>query len=232
MAQGKRLTKILQGQPTNRRVVVALLPCVLGSVYFFGWRCLFLVIWAGAVGFVVEFVLSRRRGEPVTEAVFVTSTIFALIMPPTVGLHVLTIGVAFAVAFAKEVFGGFGRNVFNPAMAGRCFVYICFPIALTSTWSVAADGPLGALNKWTTAAGADAVTGATPMAHLKADRIVLARGDSQKALEHVPFEIAQDQHVHVKTSAFLKALALGRISGTMGVTSVILILAGGIYLFV
>jgi Na+-transporting NADH:ubiquinone oxidoreductase subunit B len=98
-------------------VLLALLPCVAGGIYFFGWRSLFLIVWAAAVGLVVEYIFTRRRREPVSEAVFVTTTLFALVMPPTVPLHVLTIGVVFAVMFTKEVFGGFGRNIFNPALA-------------------------------------------------------------------------------------------------------------------
>jgi Na+-transporting NADH:ubiquinone oxidoreductase subunit B len=231
MAQVKRLTKLLRKQPVNRRVMVALLPCIASSVYFFGWRCLFVVVWSALVGFIVEFIFSRRRGEPVSEAVFVTSTIFALIMPPTVPLHVLTIGVAFAVAFAKEVFGGFGRNIFNPAMAGRCFVYICFPVALTSSWAPAAVGPWGSLTEWTTVANPDAITSATPMAHLKAGRIILEDGDVERAVMEIPADVTEGQVEYVARGAFIRALAFGRISGTMGVTSAFLILIGGIYLF-
>jgi Na+-transporting NADH:ubiquinone oxidoreductase subunit B len=148
-------------------------------------------------------------------------------MPPTVPLHVLTIGVAFAVMFAKEVFGGFGRNIFNPAMAGRCFVYVCFPIALTSTWVPAAAGRWGALAMWTTRVSPDVVTGATPMAHLKAGRIVLEDGGSTQ----IPPDVTEGQVERVARGSFLRALALGRISGTMGVTSAVVILVGGIYLF-
>jgi len=211
--------------------MTALLPCVAGSIYFFGWRCLFIVLWSALVGFIVEFIFSRQRGEPVSEAVFVTSTIFALIMPPTVPLHVLTIGVAFAVTFAKEVFGGFGRNIFNPAMAGRCFVYICFPIALTATWAPVSKGQLGALAKWTTAQSKDAITSATPMAHLKAGRIVLQDSDGEQAVEKIPSDVIEGQVVYVARGTFLRALLFGRVSGTMGVTSALLILVGGIYLF-
>jgi Na+-transporting NADH:ubiquinone oxidoreductase subunit B len=183
------------------------------------------------VAFIVEFIFTRRRREPVSEAALVTSTIFALIMPPTVPLHVAAIGVAFAIMFAKEVFGGFGRNIFNPAMAGRCFVYICFPIALTSTWAPAANGPWGALDRWTTAPASDAVTSATPMAYLKTGQIILEKGDDKEAIARIPFKIETDQRVHIRQNRFLQALTFGRISGTAGVTSVILILIGGIYLF-
>src|SRR3972149_9296685 len=164
----KTISKTFLKQMIMRRVLLALVPCIAGGTYFFGWRSLVMVVWAGLVGFITELIFTRIRGEPVSEAVFVTTTIFALIMPPTVGFHVLTVGVVFAVMFAKEIFGGFGRNIFNPAMTGRCFVYICFPIALTSTWAASADGMWGALKSWTTATSADAVTGATPMAYLKA----------------------------------------------------------------
>jgi len=88
-------------------------------------------------------------------------------------------------------------------MAGRCFVYVCFPIWLTGTWSAPAQGVWGALADWTSAAGPDAVTAASPMIQMK--------------LEGVAPE--------------LSALFFGRISGTMGVTSAMLILVGGLYLF-
>ena len=131
----KRPAGLLKKQPIMRRVLAALMPCVTGAIYFFGSRCLLIVVWAAVVRFTVEFVFARRRSEPVSEGVFVTTTIFALIMPPTVPWNVLTIGVIFAVMFSKEVFGGYARNIFNPAMVGRCFVYVCFTIALTATWS-------------------------------------------------------------------------------------------------
>lgn len=220
---------MLKKQPIMRRVLVALIPCIASGIYFFGWRSLLIVVWAALVGFIVEFIFTRLRGEPVSEAVFVTTTIFALIMPPTVPWHVLTIGVVFSVMFTKEVFGGFGRNIFNPAMAGRCFVYICFPVALTATWAPAAENSWGALNKWTTVSTTDAVAGATPMAYLKAGKIVL---NSNAAAARIPFNIGEDDIVSVKKQTLLKGLVFGRISGTMGVTSAFLIAIGGIYLFV
>ncbi len=221
---------ILKKQLAMRRVLLALLPCIAGAVYFFGWRSLFIVVFSAVAGFIVELVFTRLRGESVSEAVFVTTTLFALVMPPTIPLHVLTIGIIFAVMFTKEVFGGFGRNIFNPALAGRCFVYICFPVALTATWSPAASGTWGAIGRWTTAPNADAVTSATPMAHLKVKNIILS--GEENAVMSIPFVIDKNQVVNIKKSTLLKNLFWGRISGTMGVTSAFLILIGGIYLFV
>ncbi|MBN2315931.1 MAG: RnfABCDGE type electron transport complex subunit D [Sedimentisphaerales bacterium] len=212
-----------------RRVLLALLPCVAGAIYFFGWRSFVVVLWAAAVGFLTEQIFTHRRNEPVSEAVFVTTTLFALVMPPTVPWHVLTIGVVFAVMFTKEVFGGFGRNIFNPALAGRCFVYVCFPVALTASWAPPAAQPWGALNRWSTVSSRDAMTSASPMANLKAGRLTLEGGAN--APNRVPHDIAEGQTVSIRKGTLFKGLFFGRISGTMGVTSVLLILIGGIYLF-
>lgn len=219
---------MLTKQPMNRRVVWALQPCVGGAVYFFGWRSLAVVAWSLAVAYFCEYLFTRRRGEAVSDAVLVTGIIFALVMPPTVPWHVAGIGAGFAVVFGKEVFGGYRCNIFNPAMAGRCFLYVCFPVAMTATWAPPAQGPWGALGRWTTAESVDSITGATPMAHLKAGRLELVRG---KGVTEIPPDIPQGQVVRVDQRAFLKALLFGRVGGTMGVTSVALILIGGVYLF-
>jgi Na+-transporting NADH:ubiquinone oxidoreductase subunit B len=178
---------------------------------------------------VTEYIFARSRGDAVSEAVFVTTTLLALVMPPTVPWHVLTVGTVFAVMFTKEIFGGFGRNIFNPALAGRCFVYVCFPVALTGTWAPAADGALGALDRWTTAPTSDATTGATPMAYLKAGKLVLDSGD--EARTEIPFAIDEEPSVPVRKGTVLGALVFGRLSGSAGVTSALLITIGGIYLF-
>jgi len=200
---GNRTLKGLRRQPPMRRVLLATVPCIAGGVYYFGWRSLVMVLVSCALALFTEYLFCRRRGEPVSEAVFVTAVLYALVLPPTVPWHVLAVGIVFAIVFAKEVFGGFGRNIFNPALSGRCFVYVCFPPALTSTWAPAAEGRLGALARWTTATTPDAITSATPMAILKAGGPMAAPAD----------------------------LFFGRMGGTMGVTSALLILIGGIYLF-
>ena len=205
MTMDTKKPRILMKQPLMRRMIFALMPCTLAAIYFFGWRSLLVVLVSCAVGFSTEYLFTHRRGEPVTEAVFVSSIIYALILPPTVPWHVLVIGMVFAIMFGKMVFGGFGYNIFNPAMAGRAFVYICFPVALTATWAPAAQGPWGALGMWSTALMPDVITAATPMALVKAGQLA---------------------------PPLLVEMFIGRISGTMGVTSVLAILLGGVYVFV
>jgi Na+-transporting NADH:ubiquinone oxidoreductase subunit B len=187
-----------------RRVLIAAVPCMAGGVYFFGWRSLVSVIFCCVVGFVTEYLFCRKRSEAVSEAVFVTAVLFSLVLPPHTPWHVQSVGMVFAVMFSKEVFGGFGRNFFNPALAGRCFVYICFPVALTGVWPASAQpGGLAALTRWTTAVSPEAITSATPMALLKAGGAVPHLGD----------------------------LFFGGLTGCVGVTSALLIIIGGCYLF-
>ena len=200
MAQQK--PKLLKKQDVMRKVILALTPCMAGSVYFFGWRALAVIAVSCLTAFVSEYIMARMRGEPVTEAVFVTGILFALVLPPTVPWHVVVIGSAFGVLFSKEVFGGFGSNVFNPALAGRCFVYICFPRPMTTMWAEPASLPLGGLTRWCTYT-LDSITAATPMIEMKLKGVVPQ----------------------------LTGLLTGHISGVMGATSVILILIGGIYLY-
>jgi len=235
------LKKLARKQPSSRRVVLASLPCIAGGVYFFGWRSLAMVALACAVGFAAEWMFCRRRKEPVSEAVFVTAILFALILPPTVPWHVLVVGMLVAIIFAKEVFGGFGRNVFNPAIAGRCFVYVCFPVAMTAMWAPNVwDLPetawYGALDRWTprhvsTDPGRrpDGHTGASPGGAVKARQLALQR---QQRAGAPAAEIRQAEQQVAEARPGLGQLFWGNVSGTMGVTSSLLILLGGMYLLV
>lgn len=224
--------KLLMKQKIMREVLIALIPCTAGAVYYFGWRVLAMILWAALVGLGVEFLFTRQRNKPVTEAVFVTTTLLALVMPPSVPWHVLTIGTIFAVMLGKEVFGGFARNIFNPALAGRCFVYICFPIALAGVWAPVAQGPPGALTQWGTVSNVDAISSATPMAYLKAGNLKRSSAPDQEVSDSIPYIINEDETVTVRPATLAKGLLFGRVSGTAGVTSAILISIGGIWLFI
>ena len=233
MFQGGRMAakhnKLIQRQKIMDRVLIALIPCAAGAVYYFGWYCLFIILLANAAGFVTEYLFARKQGKPVSQAVFVTGTLFALVMPPSVPWYVAVIGMVFAVMFGKMVFGGFGKNVFNPAISGRAFVYVCFPLALTAAWPPPARGPFGALDRWSTASAVDTVSGASVLAYLKTGQMSL---DTETGSGSLPYGLDRNEQKTVRPSALLKGLLFGRISGTMGVTGVILICIGGIYLFV
>ena len=141
-------------------VCYALIPATLFGIYNFGWRAVSVLAVSFVLGTAAEAWFTLRHGKPVTSAVFVTCLLYGLIMPPSVPLWIVGVGIVFAVVFGKMVFGGFGQNVYNPAMVGRCFVYISFPVAMTSHWNQALDWFPRGLDNWLV----DAMTTATPLA--------------------------------------------------------------------
>lgn len=138
---------------------LALAPAALFGIYNFGWRALAVFLTAYVFGIATEALFTIRQGKPITSAVLVTCTLFAMIMPPSVPLWIVAVGIVFAVLFGKMVFGGFGQNPYNPAMVGRCFIYISFPVAMTSHWNEANSLFPRGLDHWLV----DAITGSTPL---------------------------------------------------------------------
>lgn len=164
-------------QKMMRRVLYALAPVAAVSVYYFGWRVAAMVALSCAVCLSVEWFMTVRRGAKISEACFVTAVLYGLSLPPETPFWIVAAGAAVAILFGKEVFGGFGRNVFNPAIVGRAFVYVAFPVELTSQFVPVFRGFPGGFGEWCFSASeggarfaeqaglsiADAVTAATPM---------------------------------------------------------------------
>lgn len=104
-----------------------------------------------AVGGAWEFLFASVRRHEINEGFLVTGILFPLTLPPTIPLWQVAIGISFGVVFAKEIFGGTGKNIWNPALSARAFLYFAYPayISGNKVWT-AADGftgatPLGAL---------------------------------------------------------------------------------------
>ncbi|MFH1490634.1 MAG: RnfABCDGE type electron transport complex subunit D [Pseudomonadota bacterium] len=152
-------------QKVMLRVCAALLPLMLAAVYLYGWRSLVMVILVFFFGIVTEASFTFREGKPVSSAVFVTCLIFSLSLPPRIPFWMAAAGIIFGVALGKMVFGGFGQNVFNPAMVGRCFIYITFPREMTNQWVDPIGGPLGGFGEWSIPF--DAITRATPLTEIR-----------------------------------------------------------------
>ena len=144
-------------------VIVALIPCVLASVYFFGLRVVAMIVVSYAVGGAVEVVFAMARKEEINEGFLVTGLLFPLILPPGLPLWMVGVGVGFGVLVGKELFGGTGRNLFNPALVGRCFLALSYPKAMSSDWLEPGSGWFGSATTW----ASDAVSGATPLAAAK-----------------------------------------------------------------
>lgn len=188
-------------QVLMRKVIYALVPLVLASIYFFGWRSLLLILWINIVGVITEWFFVRKTTGKVSEAVFVTSILFALTLPPGTPYWVAGLGIIFGIVFGKMVFGGFGRNVFNPALVARAFVYVCFPAYLTLEWYRPATYALGGFTRYLTEP-IDALSHSTPM-------LIFRESGNM-----VPYT----------------KLLLGNISGSLGETSALLIILAAIYL--
>jgi Na+-transporting NADH:ubiquinone oxidoreductase subunit B len=159
------------------RVLYALVPVGLSAVYYFGWRVAAILAVSVVFCFVTEWVITAKRKGKVSYACFVTAGLYGLSLPPTIPFWIAAVGAIVAILFGKEAFGGFGRNVFNPAIVGRAFVYVCFPIELTARFVPVFSGFPGGFGAWCftgskpvpdflTQAGltvTDAITAATPM---------------------------------------------------------------------
>lgn len=145
-------------------VLIALMPSVLAGVYFFGLRVLAVIAVSYVFGVGAEAVFAGlRRQDEIHEGAFVTCMLYALILPPAIPLWIAASGILFATVFGKEIFGGTGKNIFNPAMAGRIFVAFAYPADVSGGWVYPADNIFGGFGLWLS----DALTGATPLMEFK-----------------------------------------------------------------
>ncbi|MBM4163835.1 MAG: RnfABCDGE type electron transport complex subunit D [Lentisphaerae bacterium] len=207
--------KWINWQQPMKHVLFACAPLMVASIYLFGWRVAVMGMLASAAAYATEAVFTRRWKEPVSSAVFVSAVLFTFSLPPTLPLWMAIVGIVFGILFGKMVYGGFGRNVFNPALTGRAFIYICFGNFMTAQWYEPwTRFPAGLIRWGYTAAGAppDVITTATPGALMKL---------STEALT-----------AHGVTAADLSSstLFLGDCSGVIGGTSAALTLLCGLYI--
>ena len=141
---------------------MSLTPIIVFSVYNYGLRVLLLIFAVTVAGTGVEYLWEKHYGNKPSEAIFVTCILYTMTLPPSIPYWIAIIGILFGVIFGKMAFGGFGRNVFNPALVGRAFIYINFPNPMTIVWNETAIGFPGGFSKYLTPA-IDAVSEATPI---------------------------------------------------------------------
>ena len=142
-------------------VNLSLLPCVISAVIFFGWQQLFIIFTSIFFACGTEALiqkLSERKISIDDGSAVLTGLLLALTLPPNFSLWATAIGSAFAIGIGKQVFGGLGFNIFNPALVGRAFLQAAFPVQIT-TWTM----PNYSI---------DSVTLATPLAAFKFDKII------------------------------------------------------------
>ena len=196
-------------------VVLALLPVCAFAVYAFGTTALLTLATATAACVATEHLVCKASGRPSTAtdgSAVITGLLYGLTLPPGLPLWMTAAGGVIAIGLGKALFGGLGQNPFNPALVARAVLQAAFPVAMTS-WLPAftaerfavLPSSLLALPFSQPVYGAsayDGLTGATPLAAWKFDRLATGAGE----------------------------LAMGSIAGSTGETSSLLILLGGAYL--
>ena len=189
-------------------VLIALVPTFIFSIVFFGLGAILVTLTSVAACLVFEYViqkyLMKQRPTIWDGSAIITGVLLAFNLPSSLPLWIVVIGALVAIGIGKMSFGGLGNNIFNPALVGRVFLLISFPVQMT-TWPV----PNGF-------ATADAVTGATPLALVKeAVKNGQAVGDTLSS-------------VGITTSN----LILGNIGGSLGEVAAIGLLLGFAYMLI
>lgn len=149
-------------------VMFSLLPAGAAGVFIFGVNSLFVIIAAILTAVITEVLILAVRKKDIGAvwdgSAVLTGLLLAYNIPPQSPLWMPIAGSFFAIAIGKQVFGGLGHNIFNPALAGRAFLMISWPLYMT-TWQ---------LPRWR----ADAVAGATPLALYKEGEAIAVKGAS------------------------------------------------------
>ena len=149
-------------QTIMRDVLIALAPALLGSVYFFGFRALVVTLVSAAACVFFEWGYCKVTKTPCKVydmSAVVTGVLLAFVCPVTIPYWTIIIGDFFAIVVVKMIFGGIGRNIVNPALAGRAFMF-SYPALMTHWVAVGFGNGAGIFNT------ADAVTSATPLYHM------------------------------------------------------------------
>ncbi|MEE8574677.1 MAG: RnfABCDGE type electron transport complex subunit D [Thermodesulfobacteriota bacterium] len=175
-------------------VVMALVPAMVASIFFFGYRAALLLLTCVVSCLITELIFQKVRKQPITVydgSAIITGVLLALTLPSSFPLYAAILGSAFAIGIGKQIFGGLGFNIFNPALLGRAFLQATYPVMIT-TW----------VEPSTVEKAVDAVSTATPLALMKFESIFTSSG----------------------------TMFFGGVAGSMGETSAVAIIIGGLYL--
>ena len=154
-------------QTIMRDVLIALIPALVGGVYYFGLRALMVTLVSVAACVFFEWAYDRIAKRPCKIydlSAVVTGVLLAFVCPVTVPVWCIIIGDFFAIIIVKQVFGGIGRNIVNPALAARAFMF-SWPALMTNWVRPGWKNAMGIFNT------ADAVTGATPLAEMALEQL-------------------------------------------------------------
>jgi electron transport complex protein RnfD len=200
-----------QSPETTRKlmlgVVAALIPALAASIYYFGMGAIIItltsVLSCVAVEYLIQKFILKVKPSVSDGSAIVTGLLLAFNVPSNLPVFIIILGAVIAIGVAKMTFGGLGSNPFNPALVGRVFLLISFPVQMTS-WPVPSGFKTGYL---------DAVTGATPLGILSEG---VKSGETVSALmDKIP--------THMQ-------LFYGYMGGSMGEVAAAALILGGLYL--
>lgn len=191
-----------------RDVIIALIPAIIVSIYFFRFYAVLTLSMAIFAAVVTEFIINKLMKRDVSiydGSAVVTGILFAFVIPPHLPVWQTLVGAVVSIVLGKMVFGGLGHNIFNPALVGRAFLLASWPVAMTS-WIIP--------DKIKGFAGIDGAAGATPLGILKMEGY-------EKLLEHFNGD---------KMKMYID-LFIGNVGGSLGETSAAALLLGAVWLF-
>jgi len=207
-------------------VIVALLPATTWGIYQFGWPAFNVLMLSVFTALLTEALCLRIAQKPITPflmdgSALLTAWLLAMSLPPWAPWWIVVFGNVFAISIGKQLFGGIGQNVFNPAMLARVVLLVSFPLEMT-TWvaplplfsASAADFLQGLSITFIGVPNLDSVTSASILGHIKTG-----------------FTQGHTVSESIANLAYSPGMtALGQISGSLGETSALLIAIGGVLL--
>ncbi|MDO5482450.1 MAG: NADH:ubiquinone reductase (Na(+)-transporting) subunit B [Bacteroidaceae bacterium] len=217
--RGAHIHDAIDSKRTIFFVVIALIPSILFGMYNIGLQhynaigeestllCRFLyglavilpkIVVSYAVGLGIEVAIAQWKKEEVHEGFFVTGILIPLIVPVNCPLWIIALATAFAVVFAKEVFGGTGMNVFNPALVTRAFLFFAYPTMMSGDKVWVNGNYMDCIN----GAPVDGVSAATPLGQLAAGEPVDA-SPMDTIIGTIPGSIGETSVIAILIGAFI-----------------------------
>ncbi len=235
--KGTHIRDSIDLKRTMTMVIIALMPALLFGMwntgyqhtlatgtsmdfwqtFFYGfWKVIPLVIVSYGVGLGIEFASAQIRGHEVNEGYLVTGMLIPLIMPVDIPLWMLALAVAFSVIIGKEVFGGTGMNIWNPALVARAFAFFAYPSHMSGdkVWISGLTKGEGII---------DGFSGATPLANAQA-------GLDLPSLQDMFFGFIPGSVGETSTLAILLGAALLLFTGIASWRIMVSVFAGGLLL--
>ncbi|MCK9613156.1 MAG: NADH:ubiquinone reductase (Na(+)-transporting) subunit B [Bacteroidales bacterium] len=220
-------------------VVIALMPALLFGMWNIGYQfhkaigtqvSIFADFWFGlqavlpiivvsyVTGLAIEFIFAQIRHHEVNEGFLVTGMLIPMIMPVGIPLWIVAVGTAFSVIFVKEVFGGTGMNIFNPALMARAFIFFAYPAKISgdSVWVYGLANGVKPV---------DGITGATPLSSAALDNI-----DNIPSMFDLFFGFIPGSVGETSKFAILLGAAILIITGVGSLRIMLSTIAGGVFM--